>query len=64
MSPYVGTCRDPSGAVHIWYLQTLGSFEDDLVLCNGSAHPGLGGWSYCEARVTCDSCKGRWAETR
>lgn len=57
----VGTCRSPDGTVHLWFTQTLGSFEADLVPCDTAAQPGLGSWSYVpEARVTCEACKGRW----
>ena len=62
VSPCVGTCLGPDGLVHVWYLQTLGSFEADLVLCDRTATPGLGGWTYLVGRVTCERCKGSWGE--
>ena len=63
MSLMAGTCRAPDGTVHLWFCQTLGSFEADLVVCNGG-EPGVGGWEYVDERVTCEACKGEWSEER
>lgn len=53
--------------MHICYLQTLGSFEEDMIVCRPEGTGGFvpiqycntpQGWTYCEQRVTCAKCKG------